>query len=44
LRTIAERVHYGGYRPSEDEINLIERQLEKACSGAFSDKRNATDD
>jgi len=35
LRTLAERVHYGGYRPSEDEINLIERQLEKACASAI---------
>lgn len=44
LYRLAERVQYGGYRPSENEIDLIERQLETACAGAFSRKDNATDD
>jgi hypothetical protein len=35
LHRLAERVQFGGYRPSEDELALIDRQLEKACADAF---------
>ena len=35
LDILAERVTYGGVRPSSEEINLIQRQIEKAFKGAF---------
>jgi hypothetical protein len=38
LHRLAERVRFGAYRPSEDEINFIERQLEKACADSFPDE------
>ena len=30
LDKLAERIHYGGFRPNTEEINLIHRQLEQA--------------
>ena len=35
LSRLAERIQFGGYRPSENEISLMERQLEKACADTF---------
>lgn len=32
LRKLAERVHFGNYHPTAEEINIIQRHLEKACS------------
>ncbi len=35
LDTLVEKVTYGGLRPTTEEINLIQRQIEKAFKSAF---------
>ena len=40
LDALAERVTYGGFCPSTEEINLIQRQLEKAFKRSFPDDRD----
>lgn len=45
LDTLAERVAYGGLRPTTEEINLIQRQLERSFKSAFpSDKDEDLDE
>jgi len=45
LDTLAERVTYGGFHPTAEEIDLIQRQLEKAFKSAFpNDKDQDLDD
>ena len=42
LDKLAERIHYGGFCPNTEEINLIHRQLEqavKSVSTEDSDKK-----
>ncbi len=40
LDALAERVTYGGFCPSTEEINLIQRQLETAFKRSFPDDRD----
>ena len=40
LDTLAERVTYGGLHPTAEEINLIQRQLEKAFKSAFPNDKD----
>lgn len=40
LDTLAEKVTYGGFRPPAEEINLIQRQLEKAFKNAFPNDKD----
>ena len=40
LDSLAEKVIYGGLRPTTEEINLIQRQLEKALKHAFPDDKD----
>ena len=40
LDSLAEKVTYGGLRPTTEEINLIQRQLEKALKRAFPDGKD----
>jgi hypothetical protein len=40
LDSLAEKVTYGGLRPTTEEINLIQRQLEKALKHAFPDDKD----
>jgi len=40
LDTLAERITYGGFRPTPEEIHLIQRQLEKALKRAFPDDKD----
>ena len=40
LDSLAEKVTYGGFRPTIEEINLIQRQLEKAFKRAFPDDKD----
>ena len=35
LDTLVEKVIYGGLHPTPEEINLIQRQIEKAFKSAF---------
>ena len=35
LDALAEKVIYGGLRPTTEEINLIQRQIEKAFKSAY---------
>lgn len=40
LDTLSDRVTYGGFCPSAEEINRIQRQLEKVFKNAFPDDKN----
>jgi len=41
LDTLAERVTYGGLLPTPEEINLIQRQLEKAFKSTFPNNKDS---
>jgi len=40
LDMLAERTTYGGFHPTPEEINLIQRQLEKAFKNAFPNNKD----
>lgn len=40
LDSLLEQVSYGGFHPTTEEINLIQRQLERALKSAFPDAKD----
>ncbi|MBW2554299.1 MAG: hypothetical protein JRE20_09260, partial [Deltaproteobacteria bacterium] len=40
LDALVERITYGGFCPSTEEISLIQRKLERAFKNAFPDDKD----